>query len=333
VAKDQALVLERPGEWCVRTVPPAAPGAGEVVVEALYVGLCGTDLHIVAGRHPRARLPLVLGHEILGVATGGRWAGQPVVVDPTISCGRCPACAHGDDHVCQSLRLVGIDRPGGLAGRLCVAEEKLHLVPAELPLTAAALAEPLAVAVHAVGRAGPYLGARVVILGAGPIGLLTGLVARAAGARAVLLVEPAPARLELARQLGFQTAARAGTASDTLGGNPADVVFDAAGVPASARAATRLVRPRGTIVVEAIHGEPAAVDLAAVTFAEITVLGARVYRPADIELALGLLVAGSVDVAPLISEVVDPGDIPAALGRLERGESIKALARFAPIYQ
>jgi (R,R)-butanediol dehydrogenase / meso-butanediol dehydrogenase / diacetyl reductase len=325
VAGDQALVLERRREWRVRTLPRPVPGAGEVVVEPLYVGLCGTDLTIVAGRHPRARPPLVLGHEILGTATAGRWAGQVVVVDPTISCGRCPACARGDDHVCPSLRLVGVDRPGGLVGRLCVAEAKLHPVPAGLPLTVAALAEPLAVAVHAAGRAGPYPGACVVVLGAGPIGLLTGLVTRAAGARTVLLVEPAAVRREMARRLGFQTAADSGTVLETLDGKPADVVFDAAGVPAAAQAAIRLVRPRGTIVIEAIHGQPAVMDLAAVTFAEITVLGARVYRAADIARALELLAAGAVDVTPLVSEVVDLNGVPAALDRLERGESVKVL--------
>ena len=87
-AGGRALVLDGPREWRVRRLGDAAPGAGEVVVEPAYVGLCGTDLHIVAGRHPRARLPLVLGHEIVAVAAAGRWAGQAVVVDPTISCAR-----------------------------------------------------------------------------------------------------------------------------------------------------------------------------------------------------------------------------------------------------
>lgn len=332
MARDQALVLERPREWRVRTLPRTAPGAGEVVVEPLYVGLCGTDLLIAVGRHPRARLPLILGHEIIGTVTGGRRDGQVVVVDPTISCGRCPACARGDGHVCPSLRLIGIDQPGGLAGHLCVAEAKLHPVPAGLPLATAALAEPLAVAVHAAGRAGPYPGACVVILGAGPIGLLTGLVVRAAGARAVLLVEPAQARREMAGRLGFPAAGQAALVPDILGGELADVVFDAAGVPAAAQAVTRLVRPAGTIVIEAIHGEPAAMDLASVTFAEIRVLGARVYQAADIGQALRLLATGSVDVTPLVSEIVDLDEVPAALDRLERGESVKVLARFGPRY-
>jgi (R,R)-butanediol dehydrogenase / meso-butanediol dehydrogenase / diacetyl reductase len=344
---DHALVLERPHEFRIRAAGeddgggPAhgtdhglAHGADRegdrdgllltdgVLVEPAYVGLCGTDLHIVAGLHPRARFPVVLGHEIVAVATQGRWAGQAVVVDPTFSCANCAACARGDEHVCQRLGLVGIDRPGGLARTVLVAEAKLHPVPSSLSLTAAALTEPLAVAVHAVERAGHCLGVRAAILGAGPIGLLTAMVARAGGARTVLLIEPVRARREAAERLGFEAAADAGT----IGAQDFDVVFDAAGAPAAIRYTTRLARPRGVIVLIGVHAQPAAVDLQTVTFAELTLLGTRVYRSADIDVALGLLADGAFDVTPLISEIVDVNDVPAALGRLERGESLKVLA-------
>jgi (R,R)-butanediol dehydrogenase / meso-butanediol dehydrogenase / diacetyl reductase len=322
LAEDQAIVLESPGEFHVRTVPDLVLTRGEVTVEPAYVGLCGTDLHIAAGTHPRATFPLVLGHEIVGLAAGGRWAGQPVLVDPTISCGSCAACVAGVGHVCERLRLIGIDRDGGLAGRVSVAESRLHPVPPGLPLVTAALAEPLAVAVHAVGRAGPYLGALVVILGGGPIGLLTGLVARAAGAGQVVIAEPAAARRSVASELGFETAADAGS----LPGG-ADVVFDAAGAPGAAAQATRLVRPRGTIVVEGVHGAPAAVDLQTVTFAELTMTGTRVYQPDDLRIALQLLAGGAVDVSRLVSDVVDPEEVQDAFGRLEHGESLKVLVR------
>jgi (R,R)-butanediol dehydrogenase / meso-butanediol dehydrogenase / diacetyl reductase len=326
IAEEQVLVLERPHEFRLATAADdAAPEAGEALVTPAYVGLCGTDLHIVAGQHPRARLPLVLGHEIVAVATTGRWAGQAVVVDPTFSCGECAACARGDAHVCERLGLIGIDRPGGLASRLRVAEAKLHPVPASLPLPVAALAEPLAVAVHAVGRAGPCLGARVAILGAGPIGLLIAMVARASGAHAVTLVEPAGVRREAAARLGFQ--ATADLEATGAAGWPADIVFDAAGAPAAIRDATRLARPRGVIVLAGVHGQPAAVDLRAVTFAELTLLGTRVYQPSDIEVAIGLLADGVFDVTPLVSRTVELAGVPAALRSLERGESLKVLAR------
>lgn len=323
-----ALILDRPGEFRLAPVPEPATEPGQVVVEPVFVGLCGTDLHIVAGEHPRAALPLALGHEIVGVPTSGRWAGRPVIVDPTIACGHCPACLRGQAQVCARLRLVGIDRDGGLAGRVAVAETKLHPVPDALPLATAALAEPLAVAVHAVDRAGPLLGRRVVVFGAGPIGLLISLLARASGALAVVLAEPAGMRRAVADQLGFDAVADPAEVPAQLGGL-ADVAFDAAAVPASAAQVTGLVLALGMIVMVGVHGRPALVDLQAVTFGELRLAGTRVYQPADIRTALALLAGGTLDTAPLLSEVVDLAGAPAALERLARGEALKVLVACA----
>jgi threonine dehydrogenase-like Zn-dependent dehydrogenase len=112
-----------------------------------------------------------------------------------------------------------------------------------------------------------------------------------------------------------------------LGGEPADIVFDAAAAPATARHATRVVRPRGTIVVAGVFGHPAAFDLQSVTFAELSVVGTRVYRPHDLSTALRLLASGCVDVADLISDVVELQDVPDALLRLSRGQALKVLVR------
>ena len=135
----KALVLESPGRFRVAERPEPDVGLDQVLVAPAYVGVCGTDLHIVDGLHPRARFPLILGHEVVGVVASGPSAGAAVVVDPTISCGTCSACRLGLDHVCENLRLVGIDRDGGLAERLVVDEAKLHPVPEGLTLEAAAL--------------------------------------------------------------------------------------------------------------------------------------------------------------------------------------------------
>ena len=325
----EALILDRPGQFRLGPAPRLAPEPGQVVVEPVFVGLCGTDLHIAAGEHPRAVLPLALGHEIVGVPISGRWAGRPVIVDPTIACGHCPACLRGQAQVCAELRLVGIDRDGGLAGRVAVAETKLHPVPDALPLATAALAEPLAVAVHAVDRAGPLLGRRVVVFGAGPIGLLISLLVRAAGALTVVLVEPAGMRRAVADQLGFAAVADPAEVPARLGGQLADVAFDAAAVPASAAQVTGLVLAFSIIVIVGVHGRPALVDLQAVTFGELQLVGTRVYQPADLRTALALLAGRTLDTAPLLSEVVSLAEAPAALERLARGEALKVLVACA----
>ena len=328
-SRTDALILDRPGEFRLGPAARIAPEPGQVVVEPAFVGLCGTDLHIAAGQHPRAVLPLALGHEIVGVPASGRWAGRPVIVDPTIACGHCPTCLRGQAQVCAELRLVGIDRDGGLAGRVAVAETKLHPVPDGLPLATAALAEPLAVAVHAVDRVGPLLGRRVVVFGAGPIGLLISLLVRAAGALAVVLVEPAGMRRAVADQLGFVAVADPAEVPARLGGRLADVAFDAAAVPASAAQVTGLVLALSMIVIVGVHGRPALVDLQAVTFGELQLVGTRVYQPADIRTALALLAGRTLDTGPLLSEVVSLAEAPAALQRLARGEALKVLVACA----
>ncbi len=319
----KALVLEGAGRLRVAECSEPAVGFGQVLVTPVYIGLCGTDLHIVDGLHPRATFPLILGHEVVGVIASGRSAGSEVVVDPTISCGVCSACRLGLSHVCEELRLIGIDRDGGLAERLVVDATKLHRVPQGLALEAAALAEPLAVAVHAVRRSGLKAASRVVVCGGGPIGLLTTLVAQAAGATCVL-VEPAPPRRERARQLKVDVVAEAAEALDRLGGK-ADVAFDAAAVAPVALVMPRLVRPGGVVVVEGVYSAPVQVDLQQVTFGEVSLVGTRVYEPQDIDAALDLLARGAIEVSALVSEIVGFGGVAEALERLRRGDSLKVL--------
>lgn len=319
----QALVLEAPERFTVAEIPEPEAAAAEVLVAPAFVGLCGTDLHIVEGLHPRATFPLVLGHEVVGILASGPSAGAAVVVDPTISCGTCAACRIGLAHVCEHLRLLGIDRDGGLAERMTADAARLHPVPDGLALEAAALAEPLAVAVHAVRRSGLEAGDRVVVVGGGPIGLLTALVARASGASCVL-VEPAPARQERARRLELDLVADVADVSARLGGK-AGVAFDAAGAPPVALALPTLVRPGGVVVVVGVYSAPVPVDLQHVTFAELSLVGTRVYTPEDIDEALGLLAAGAVEPSALVSDVVDFDGVESALARLRRGESLKVL--------
>jgi threonine dehydrogenase-like Zn-dependent dehydrogenase len=133
-----ALVLTGVDSFVVEQRPPAESTGDAVAIDIDLVGLCGSDVHIVEGSHPRARFPLVLGHELVGRATAGQLAGRAVVVDPLIACGDCSACRLGERHVCANLRLIGIDRDGGLSGRVVVDSERVHVVPAGLdPVVAA----------------------------------------------------------------------------------------------------------------------------------------------------------------------------------------------------
>ena len=316
-----ALVWEGGQAVAVRAVPRPAPAPGWAVLDVAFGGLCGTDLHITAGEHPRARPGLVLGHELSGrVATDveGFAAGEAVTVEPLLSCGVCPPCRAGTPHVCRTLRLIGIDVAGGLAAQVAVPVERLVRLPGGTDLRRAAFIEPLAVAVHAVRRAELRLGESALVAGAGPIGLAVALAARLAGAT-VSVVEPAERRRAVATALGFEAHP---VASDD---EEHDVVFDSAAHPAVAEGFTRWAAIGGRVVLVGTYGRPTPVDLQAVTFRELRLIGTRVYTRGDVEAAAAMIADGRVDPEPLITATVPLSEAPAALERLRRGEEIKVV--------
>jgi len=324
----------------VRAIAPVAPGPGEVQIRVAFVGLCGTDLHIVHGAmDARVTMPLIFGHEMSGtIDTIGEgvvgWAvGDPVTVMPLAWDGTCPACLAGHEHICQNLDFIGIDSPGALQTLWTVPAHTLVALPAGLALDVAALVEPTAVAVHDVRRGEVAAGDHVVVLGGGPIGVLIATVARHAGA-AVVIVEPDPGRRAQIEQLGHiaidpRSTDQAAWVVEWTDGAGADVVFEVSGAAAAVAAATGLARVRGTIVVVAIHGVPREVDLKQVFWRELRLLGARVYERKDFETASSLLADGVVPSELLITRVVPLTAVRAAFDDLEQGLAMKILVDVA----
>lgn len=292
------------------TAKPTTP-EGWALIEVSHCGICGTDTFIVGGTHPRAKAPLVLGHEfsgtILEIRGEGFKVGDTVVVEPLISCGHCNACQTGNAHVCKNLKLYGIDAPGGMAQYMVAPIEKLHKIPDGVTLELAALAEPLAVAVHAVRRSSFKAGDVAAVLGAGPIGLLLALVLKASGARRVLISEASEERLAVARDLGFTTVdAKADPVQAILeltNNEGADVTFDAAGHPAVAEILTRVTRVRGQIMLVGSYKKPAPVDLQSIVFKEQNMNGTRVYAPEDFTIALSMILAGTMPLERLLTKL------------------------------
>lgn len=312
-----AAIYEGPMQVRLQTIPQPSVPDGWALIDVSYCGIYGTDTFIVGGTHPRARAPLVLGHEFSGtllevnysgaleIEGKGFKVGDAVVVEPLISCGQCHACQTGNAHVCKNLRLYGIDAPGGMAEFVVAPIAKLHKVPDGVSLELAALAEPLAVAVHAVRRSSFKPGDVVAVLGAGPIGLLLALVLRASGARSVLVSEASQDRLDVARALGFMAVdAKIDPVQDILnhtGGEGTDLSFDAAGHPAVAEILTRVTRVRGQIMLVGSYKKPVPVDLQSIVFKEQNMNGTRVYAPEDFTIALEMIRAGAMPLARLIT--------------------------------
>jgi len=289
-----------------REIDRPTPAEGESLVKVAYAGICGTDIMIYLGKHPRAAAPLVASHEFSGVvvdANGGPVPeGTPVAINPLLTCGHCYACRTGTPHVCATLKLVGIDSDGGFAEYATVPWHTLYPVPESLPLVQAALIEPLAVAVHAVRASRLKVGDVTAVLGAGPVGILTAQVARLSGARKVIVSEMSPKRLEIAKGLGFEVidVKEADTVEAVLAATDGDgvpVVFETAGVQPTIRDAGLVARIGGQILQVGMPKTPPTVDITTLLFKEVEMTPIRVYRAEeDFQTAVDIAAAGSLDL-------------------------------------
>jgi 2-desacetyl-2-hydroxyethyl bacteriochlorophyllide A dehydrogenase len=297
----RAVIYEGTGRVSSREVPIPSPDHGEALIKVAFAGICGTDLNILSGKHPRAKAPLVLGHEFSGTIVelrgedhGNLKVGQRVAVMPYLSCGLCRPCRDGYPHVCSSLRVVGVDRDGGFAEYVIVPYEKVFPLKDNIPLRRGALVEPLAVGVHILNRTQPQLGDVAVVLGCGPIGLLVSFLLRKSGIQRVYLSEVNKFRISRARALGFEVVH--GAEADLVDfvlertdGNGADVVFEVAGVTDTIGKVVQLTRPHGKVMLVGAHKEPPRIDVRHAVFKELTFLTSRVSTDRDFQTATDMM--------------------------------------------
>jgi (R,R)-butanediol dehydrogenase/meso-butanediol dehydrogenase/diacetyl reductase len=273
-----------------------------------------------------------MGHEFTGKietrSPGAPSPGSRVVVNPTLACGTCWPCLHQLGHTCRRLQLIGIDVDGALSELVAVPVSSVFAVEPGVAADQAVLAEPLAVAVHAVDRAELCGPATVLVVGAGPIGVLIGLVAADRGCR-VLVSERRDTRRQLAEQLGFQAISPdagllEGVASAT-DGVMSDVVFDCAAQPRVAAELSAVTRVRGTIVLAGLYAAPAAVDLHALTFAEQRLLGSRVYTDADFRQAVSMIESDTLSLSRLPTRTYGLEQVGDAFAAASQGDVVKAM--------
>lgn len=314
-------------ELALRPIPQTAP-AGWVLVDLAAAGLCGTDYHIFEGKHPYLQYPRVIGHELSGVVAQDSegWAkGQPVVVNPYIACGTCHACRRGKPNCCMSIGVLGVHRDGGMCARIAVPAGNLYDAQG-LSLHEAALVEFLAIGAHAVRRAGLGPEDRVLVTGAGPIGLGAALFARLTGAE-VHLMDLSEQRLSAAERLGFAHLHRPG--ADFAAGFPDgfDVVMDATGNPRAMEAGFAHVAHGGTYVLVSVVKDDITFNDAEFHKREMRLVGSRNAQAEDFQHVMAALKSGAVPGAALISTVMPLRDLPARIGDLaaDRGGIIKAI--------
>ena len=294
----KAILFKAANQLALEDIPQPQPQPGWATVKISYAGICGGDLNILASTHPRAKAPLVMGHECVGVLESDDVPGIPkgtrVTFSPLLTCGQCTPCQTGDSHVCNTLRLLGIDRDGAFAEYASVPAHSLIPIPDGVSDKLAALAEPVAVAVHALRDTGFVPGDNALVIGGGAIGICTALTLRAFGASAIVLFETDEKRAAVAKSLGLEVVSPAGLdvesfCKERTGGNGYDWVFDCAGVQPVADILFDAVKVRGRVVIVALYKKPAALPLIKGVFKEASMHFVRVYRLKDFSVAVDML--------------------------------------------
>jgi L-gulonate 5-dehydrogenase len=315
----RAALTKAPNTIEVVDVPDAQePGAGEVVIGSMAVGICGSDYHFLSGHLTEAAgggdeaFPKIQGHEVGGtiVAVGpdcrdALEPGQQVAMHPLSSCGHCYPCRVGRGNVCDNFQLIGIHADGGLQERLRLPQAQVFATSVE-SAPVAAMAEPVSIAVRAVDRAGIEEGERVVVLGAGPIGQSVCLVAGERGA-SILVIDPQQGRLGLSEAMGAESLVWAdrdqvvADAREWSGGEGPPVVIDATGVPDAVRAMVDMAASAGRVIQVGMSGLEVPLRIGSFTEKELDMRGVCCCNDAEFERAVEAVERNSETVAKWIS--------------------------------
>ena len=335
----KVLICQAPFDVAIAERPEPQAGEGEVVVRIRRVGLCGTDFHIFAGRHPFLAYPRVMGHELAGevesVPDGSAFhIGQVVAINPYLDCGKCIACRRGKPNACADIRVLGVHIDGGMCEVLAVPERAV-IDASGLTLDQAAMLEFLAIGAHAVARARLTRGDEVLVVGAGPIGIATAIFAGLDGA-SVTLVDTRQPRLDYARtHLGLDRTVAAGpqlaaTLDRQTGGEMFDTVFDATGTLSAMTQSLAFVSNGGTLVLVGVA--PGDLVFADPEFhkRETTLLASRNALAEDFKRVIAAMRAGKIPTQALQTHSVRAEDLPETIPMLiaEADNVLKAIAHF-----
>jgi 2-desacetyl-2-hydroxyethyl bacteriochlorophyllide A dehydrogenase len=335
----KAVVCREPFQLELVSRPEPHPGEGEVLLRIKRVGLCGTDYHIYGGRHPFLVYPRVMGHELAGEvvsapAGSALQSGQLVAVNPYLACGQCVACRRGKPNACVNIRVLGVHTDGGMC-ELMTAPESAVIDAAGLTYDQAAMLEFLSVGAHAVARASLASDDRVLVVGAGPIGIAVALFARLGGAQ-VTLVDTRSTRLDFARdRLGFDGVVPAGpdlggALADLTGGEMYNVVFDATGSIAAMNQSLHFVAHGGAFVLVGVASGDLVFPDPELHKRETTLLASRNALARDFDFVANAIRGGQIPTGALHTHSFQALDVVTKMPELIAGADhvLKAIARF-----
>lgn len=307
-------ILEKPGKIVIKEMEKPMPGPGDVLIKVKRIGICGSDIHAFHGKHPYVSYPFIQGHEFSGeVAETGRnvtgiKVGDRVTVRPQVVCGKCYSCTHGRYNICDNLKVLGFQADGAAREYFVVDSRLVIKLPAEIDEDAGAMAEPLAVGIHALKRVHNIRDLKVLVLGAGPIGNLTAQAARSLGAASVMITDITGFRVNKAKECGIDLAFNVRNEGlpevirAHFGGDRADIILECVGVQETIIQAVELARKGTDIIVVGVFGDKPAVDMGLVQDRELRLIGTLMYDETDYLAAVDMLQSKTVKVHPLITD-------------------------------
>ncbi len=327
----RALMYEGPWQMPLRDLPEPTPGPDEVVVSVQAAGICGSDIHGFTGSTGRRTPGIVMGHEFSGkVAAVGsnvqKYAvGDRVIVQPLHRCGSCAMCRAGRGNICQNRTLIGMNMHGAYADAVSVPQDQLYRLPDDLSYADGAWTEPLSVALHAVAITPVSMMDTVVVVGAGPIGLLTVQAARLRGAGTIIVTDRSAHRLQIARQLGADQVVNVAEADPVAivqgatDGMGADVTFEAVGITPTVQQALAVTRIGGNITWIGNSQPEVTLNMQQVVTREITIRGTYGFDQ-EFGQAIELLRTRRINVAPLTERVASLAEGPQLFQELAQGK-------------
>ncbi|MEF2070520.1 alcohol dehydrogenase catalytic domain-containing protein [Consotaella aegiceratis] len=319
----RALVFSEPHKMAIEELPQPVAADDQLLIRVRASGICGTDLHIFEGEYT-AQYPLVPGHEFSGevVETGPHCTrfkvGDRVAVEPNTPCNNCPECLRGQHHFCRNMVVPGVNRPGGMAEYAVVAERAAFDI-GDLPWEEGALCEPLSCVVRSIERLDPQIGERVLVLGAGPIGLLMARLIRARGVTRIDFLERNPTRGRRVAEMRY------GEVFGDLGAVPDrayDSVADASGSSMLvSEAANRLTRSCGKVLAFGVPamGRQLAIDHFRLFRDEISIIASYTSLKNSLQ-AIDLMRSGLIDVSDIVSHRIALSQVPTFIERMQAGD-------------
>lgn len=325
----KAVKLSEPRTIGMVDLEKPTPKPGEALIRIKTAGICGSDIGAFRGTNKLVSYPRIIGHELAGIVESipednpkGIKVGDKVIVDPYLYCGKCYPCSIGRTNCCTSLHVLGVHVDGGMAEWFCHPAGMLVKMPEDMDWTDAAMAEPLTISLHGIHRGGLKAGEYCAIIGAGPIGLLAGMIAQAYGAHAILL-DLVQERLDYAKSIGIEYIINSGKENavervkEITGGTMAQQVMECSGANAAILSSLELVSHAGRITLTGWPPRETPIPTDVITRKEIDIRGART-SAGEFEEAIDLIYTKKVDVSKILTKTITLDEAPETVIDIEK---------------